>query len=260
MKDKALKVLPIAVGVALGFLLVSAPEWFRGLGPLRFLVAAGLVFAFLISFVAVTISANLPGDIRLTPASEDDLGELRPIVESYRAIGFSPAGPPLLAGVSPPALMVPLVHQAGKMYATVFRTGTVPAKTSFDVVSLLAGARGGLTTSPTPAGATLPAAAGNFRQVFNGATPPVLVKHHLAGIAYLERRGIHLKPVSAASFTSDFKAAIADQRAHFLARPIRSAIVAIWRSATRLTPHTGPIEKQPLAQRQIAGLITGRSV
>jgi hypothetical protein len=115
MKDNALKVLPIVVGVALGFLLVSAPQWFRGLGPARFLVAAGLVLVSLVSFVAVTITANLPADIRLTPAPETDLGQLNPIVESYRVLGFSPAGPPLLAGVSPPALMVPLVQPGGKM-------------------------------------------------------------------------------------------------------------------------------------------------
>jgi hypothetical protein len=258
MKDNALKVLPILVGVALGFLLVSAPEWFRGLGPARFLVAATLVFIFLVSFVALTISANLPADIRLTPTPETDLGQLRPIVESYQALGFSPAGPALFAGVSPPALMVPLVHPSGKMYATVFRTGTVPAKTSFDVVSLLDGGRGGLTTSPTPAGATLPAASGNFRQVFNGVAPSALVEHHRAALAYLEGRGLPFKPVSAPSFTADFKAAVAAQRAYFLAHPIRCAVIAIWRSATKLTPHTGPIEKQPLAQRQIAALATGR--
>jgi hypothetical protein len=97
-----------------------------------------------------------------------------------------------------------------------------------------------------------------LRQVFRDAPPSTLFEHHRAAVAYLEGRGLPFKAVSAVSFTADFKAAVAKQRAHFLARPIRCAIVAIWRSATKLTPHTGPIEKQALARRQIGELLAGR--
>ncbi len=94
--------------------------------------------------------------------------------------------------------------------------------------------------------------------MFRDAPLSVLVEHHRAALAYLEGRGLPFKPVSAASFTADFKGAVAAQRAHFLARPIRWAVVAIWRSATKLTPHVAPLDKQPTGQRQIAALVTGR--
>lgn len=258
MKTTIVKVLPIVVGVALGWLLMAAPEWLRDLGPWRFpLVGAG-VLVLLVGFVAMTIASNLPADIALEPLPGADVGPLDALLHGYESVGFERAGTPLRAGVSPPALLVPLVHRDGRSYATVFRTDTVPAKTSFDVVSILEGGRGGLTTSPTAAGTTLPAAPGELRQVFRDAPPATLAERHAEAVSYLERRGLPLKRVSAQAFAADFKAAIAAQRANFLAHPLRASAVAIWRSATHLTPHLGGIASQPFAQRQIERLLTGR--
>ncbi len=259
MNKTAFKFLPILVGGALGWLLMAAPDWLRALGSSRFLVVGLGVFVLLVVFVAMTIASNLPADIALEPIPDTDLGALAPLVQGYEGAGFVPAGVPLRAGVAPPALLVPLVHTDGRSYATVFRTGTVPSKTSFDVVSILWGGRGGLTTSPTPAGTTLPAAPGQFRQVFPDAPPATLFEHHVAGLSFLEARGLPIRKVSAQTFAADFKAAVAAQRVHFLSRPLRHSIVAIWRSATRLSPHMGPIARQPLARRQLERLLTGRN-
>jgi hypothetical protein len=258
VKNGIIKVLPIVVGVALGWLLMASLGWMRGLGPLRFAAAGALVLVLLVAFVILVVSANVPADITVVPEPEADISELAPLVRDYESVGFAPVGPPFRAGAAPPALLVALVDRERRAYATVFRTTTVPPKTSFDVVSIFAGGRGGLTTSPSPTGTTLPAAPGQLRQVFPGATPAALAKHHGAALDYLSGRAIPLKPASAEAFISEFKAAIGAQHAHFFANPAFHAIVAIWRSATHLTPHLGPIQEQRLARRQIEHLLTGR--
>jgi len=258
MAGKAARWLPIVVGIALGLLLVRAPAALRSLGPASIVVAAGLVFLLLVVFTAWMIGRNLPAQIGLRPRLEGSVPpEVRALVDAYRALGFVPAGPPREAGVMPPALLVPLVHDAERCYGTVFRTTTVPAKTSFDVVSILEGDRGGLTTGPDPAGATLPAAPGELRQVFPGARVEELFARHREALAFLRSRGLAARAVSAATFEADFRGAFARQRRAFRAAPLRWAVIAIWRSATRRTPHVGPLAAQKLAARQLQELTTG---
>jgi hypothetical protein len=38
---------------------------------------------------------------------------------------------------------------------------------------------------------------------------------------------------------------------------LRWAVIAIWRSATRRTPHVGPLAAQKIAERQLRELATG---
>jgi hypothetical protein len=221
-------------------------------------VAAAIVFVLLLGFTAWMIGRNLPAEIGLRPLPDGAVPpEVRALVDAYRALGFVPAGPPREAGVMPPALLVPLVHDAERCYGTVFRTGTVPAKTSFDVVSILDGERGGLTTGPDPAGATLPAAPGELRQVFPGARIADLFARHREALAFMRSRGLAVRAVSAATFEADFRAAFARQRRAFRAAPLRWALVAIWRSVTRRTPHAGPLAGQKIADRQLRELTTG---
>ena len=258
MAGKAARWLPIVVGIALGLLLVRAPAALPSLGPAALVIAAALVVLLLVAFTAWMIGRNLPAEIAIRPLPEGAVPpDVRALVDAYRALGFAPAGPPREVGVSPPALLVPLVHDAEHCYGTVFRTSTVPAKTSFDVVSILGGDRGGLTTGPDPAGATLPAAPGELRQVFPGARAADLFARHREALAFLRSRGLAARAVSAATFEADFRAAFARQRIAFRAAPLNWALVAIWRSATRSSPHTGPLAGQKIAERQLRELATG---
>jgi len=258
MKGTVAKFAPFVVGIALGWMLFAAPEWFAALGPLRYAVGALLVAALLIGVVIVQILANLPASVELTPLPSTERADLRELADGYRALGFSPAGPPLSVGVSPPAVLLPFVHEQACAYGTVFRTGTVPAKTSYDFVSIFEGFAGGLTTGPEWRGATLPAGPGELRQVFQGARLETLFQRHKEGLDFLRTRGLKPKRVSPATFADDFRSAIAQQRRSFLSNPIVNAVVAIWRSAVGRSPHIGPIGSQRGTASQIQRLLTGQ--
>ncbi|MFZ5788338.1 MAG: hypothetical protein ACOY3Y_18030 [Acidobacteriota bacterium] len=258
MKRAIAKVLPILVGIGLGVLILNPPSWLRELGPVAFLVTGTLAAVLLVGFVAFIIAANLPERISLAEVPEERVpAELRALAEQFRALGFEPAGPPYEVGVSPPGIMLPFVHAEARSYGTAFRTSTVPAKTAYDVVSLLEAERGGLTSCADPAGTSLPAGAGELRQVISGATPDALFEQHRQALAWLERQGVRARSVSASAFAGDFQSSIAHQRRTFLASPLRHAAVAIWRSATRTTPHRGPLHLQAIAARQLRELRTG---
>jgi len=259
MKEKVWKFLPIVIGLVLGWLLFHPPEWLSTLGVVRYVVMAIFVFILFIAFVVMMVAGSLPANVRITPAPDiavtDDLSAL---AKRYRDLGFSQAGRPLRVEIAPPATLLPFVHEQEQTYGTVYRTGTLPAKTSFDFVSILKDNRGGLTTTVLPQGAALPAGAGELRQVFPGATIEELFHHHCEAVAYLGTRGLPCKQVSADSFIQDIKAGIAYQRKTFFSSPFRNAIISIWRSVTKRVPHIGQIQHQHLAAQQIQALITGR--
>ena len=250
--------LPILVGLALGYLLMSPPGWLAPLGPWRWLAVAAIAVVALLALTAYQLSANLPADPPLAPAGEAEVsGELRDLCSRFEALGFQRIGPPLAVGISPPALMVAFVHEAEGTYATAFRTTTLPPKTAFDCVSLLDGDRGGLTTGAEPAGAAIPAARGSLRQVFPGAGVEQVVRRHREGLQYLRGRGLSVKAVSASTFRRDLATSFRRQREAFLAAPLRGAAVTLWRAATGRTPHVGPIAQQAVARATIQELRTG---
>jgi hypothetical protein len=250
--------LPILVGLALGYLLVSPPEGLERLGPWRWLAVPALVLLGLLALTAYQLSANLPADPPLEPAPESDVAEdLRSLCSRFEARGFQRIGPAMTVGISPPALMVAFVHEAERTYATAFRTGTVPSKTAFDCVSILDGERGGLTTGAERSGAATPAARGSFRQVFPGAGVEQVFDRHRQALQHLRSRGLSAKAVSASTFHHDFALSFRRQREAFLAAPLRGAAVTLWRAATGRTPHLGPIASQAAAQATLRELLTG---
>jgi hypothetical protein len=250
--------LPILVGLALGYLLVSPPDWLDRLGPWRWLAVAALMLLGLLAFTAYQLSANLPADPPLEPAPEAEVsGELQRLTSRFEALGFRRIGPPMTVGISPPAVLVAFVHEAERTYATAFRTGTVPPKTAFDCVSVLAGDRGGLTTGAEPGGAAIPAARGSLRQVFPGAGVEQVFDRHRQALQYLRGRGLSAKAVSGETFRRDFALSFRLQREAFLAAPLRGAAVTLWRAATGRTPHLGPITSQAVAQAAIRELTIG---
>jgi hypothetical protein len=250
--------LPIVVGLLLGYLLVSPPDWLAPLGPWRWLAVGAIVLFLLLAFTAYQLSANLPADPPLEPAAEAEVsGELRDLGTRYEALGFQRVGPPVTVGISPPALMVAFVHEAERTYGTAFRTTTLPPKTAFDCVSILDGDRGGLTTGAEPAGAAIPAARGSLRQVFPKASVEQVFTRHRQGLAHLRSRGLAARAVSASTFPRDFASSFRRQREAFLAAPLRGTVVTLWRAATGRTPHIGPIATQAVAQQSIHELLTG---
>jgi hypothetical protein len=150
--------------------------------------------------------------------------------------------------------MLGLVHPREPIMATAFRTGALQAVTGFDLVSVFHDGRGGLTTGADRRGATLPGGPWVLRQVFPGASPEELLGRHRAALVWLGGRGLGFRQVAASAFADEFRRAVARQRGLFLANPVGSALVALWRSATGRTPHVGPIQEQRIAATQVRKL------
>lgn len=260
MKDRTLRVLPMLVGAALGWLLVHPPAGLASLGRGQYVVAVALVLLLLLLFTAGQISANLPEDVALEPldpaATSEALAALR---FRCQVLGFAPVGPPLKVGISPPAVMVALAHAREPIYASAYQTGTLPARTAFDFVSVFEGDRGGLTSGAEPAGAMLPATPGSLRQVFRGEPLEHVLDRHREALAYLEGRGVRARPVSTAAFPQDFKASVRRQRRAFLSAPVRRTAIMLWRVASGSTPHLGPLQSQAGAEREIDAILGGRT-
>lgn len=258
MKDVINKFLPFIVGGFIGWLLFNPPAWLALRGPLRTVIMIAVALVLLLAFIVYSISASVPADVGLTPYS----GLIDPGISAYadkiKTLGFVEAGPPLRVDVKPATTLVPLVHASEPVYATVFRTGTVPAITAFDFVSILDGFRGGLTTGADPRGGALPADPGTFRQIISEAGVEQVYRLHLEGVAWLRAQGLPAKKVSVHEFAFDFKKAMAKQRQGFRSSPVRHAWIALWRTVSKRHPHNGPLAGQPAAAAQARQLQFGR--
>jgi hypothetical protein len=255
MKTVMARMLPIVIGIGLGMLIMYPPAWLRGLGWVAYLVTGSTAAVVLVAFVALLISANLPSDIAITPVPERPVPpELTALGEHYRALGFTQVGPLMEVGISPPGVILPFVHERERTYGTAFRTSTVPPRVSFDFFSYLESDRGGLTSSPEPGGATIPAGRGDLRQVIRGADVETLFAAHRDALTWLRGQDLPPRAVSAGAFVADFKAAIARHRANFLTSPLTHAAVAIWRAASKRTPHLGALAHQRVGARQVRAL------
>lgn len=257
--DKLTKFLPIAVGVLLGYLLTHPPVWLAASPVLRFLLGGALVAALLIGFVALVMLANFPKDLRVEPIPMSAVpADLNAFAGQYEALGFQRVGTGFTVGVSPPATMVAFVNEPERTYATAFATGTLPRKISFDCFSVLDGDRAALTSAPERMFGTIPAGADQLRQAFPGATVAQLFGHHRQAIAWLRTRGLPCRAASARTFEADFRAGLGRGRRNFAHAPISSAMRALVNTITKSNKHLGSLERQPIAQRQVAALIAGR--
>lgn len=247
VKETVFRALPIVIGFIAGWIVVYPPP-FLGLSfPMRFVIAVPLVALAVFLFFMWMISAAMPEDVEIERVEQRAVtDEMVGLFNAYRAAGFEMAGGPLKVGMMPPAVLLPMIDKQGQMYGTIYRTSTDPPKTSYDIVSMLE-PQGGLTTGAAIEGGSLPASPGEFMQIFPGADVQVLRQHHQQALAALERKGLHTKLVSAASFPGDFRDAMNRARAHFWSRPIRHTAIIVYRSVTRTTPHLGPIHKQQVA-------------
>lgn len=144
--------------------------------------------------------------------------------------------------LSPPAILLPLFHQDGRAYGNFFRTTTVPPKTSFDFVSVFEGDRGGLTSTPEPGGASIPAGSGELRQVIVNADIPTLYANHRDALDYLEKRGVRIRAATFEMLVSDVKRSMAERRESFFQTPILNTVATLWRAATKKVPEIGPIQ------------------
>ena len=256
MKNAIAKILPIVVGVALGWLMFHPPAWLAPLGALRFFIMIALALVLLVVFIAFSIGASLPAEIGVSPQRVAVDPSLNDLIRQIKDLGFAEAGGPYRVEVRPAAIMIAFVHPGQSVYATIFRTGTVPAVTSYDFVSIIEGFRGGLTTSADWRGGTLPAGPGAFRQIIKDAGPRRVYDAHLEGLRWLSARGLPVQAVSATSFVADFKRALGKQRQAFRSSPLKNALIALGRTVSKQVPHIGPLSAQKGAEAQVRALWT----
>jgi hypothetical protein len=260
MKSQLFRFLPIVLGIGIGWLILHPPAWSQGLGSMGWAVNGALCALLLLATVPLMALSALPAELRTRPLDPGQAPpELEELRREYLRLGFLEVGPPLRVEVAPAATVLGFVHQSEPVYGTVYRTTTIPAKTGHDFVSILEGERGGLTTCADPAGAVLPAAPGEFRQVLSGSKPETLLQAHLEGLRFLREQGLAPRAVSAEAFPRDLGAGIRHQRRTFLASPLRSSLLTFWRAATKQVPFVGRLSDQAVAARQVASLLAGQT-
>lgn len=231
--------LPVILGIGLGWLIFHPPDWPAPKGAAGILAAGLILFAILVASIVFQIGLTLPKGIILAPYAGPVDPSMNEFIRAIKDLGFLETGPPMIVGIRPPALLAAFVHPGEPVYATVFRTGTIPAATSYDFVSVFEGLSGGLTTSTNWRGGTMPAGPGAFRQIIKGAGPKEAFEAHLAGLRWLGDRGFPIKRISAGTFAADFTRSLGLQREAFRKSPVKFAVVGLWRTVSKRLPETG---------------------
>ena len=262
MRDRFYKYLPWVLGGLIGFFMFQRPAFLTDLGPFAWVLQGALLALALLSFVMLMLLGNLPEELKMSPLPDSAApGDLNALIQQIEALGFHRVGSPWKVKVAPAATLIGFAHESELTYATAFATGTVPAKVCFDFVSILDGSRTcGLTTNNNPEGAVLPAGHSSFRQVFPGQPAELLFQRHVEGLAWLDKRGLRARPVSADRFEQDFREAMANQRRLFLDAPWKGTLVTLWRAATKQVPFVGALAQQRVAAQQLSGLQGARPI
>jgi hypothetical protein len=254
-KANLLRLLPIGVGLLLGWLLAAPPAALRAMGPAVYFLTVPLALLLLLCLTGLLVAANLPKDLPLRPEPQvitrDDV---RALVASYRSLGFEEAGLPLRMPLSPAVILIPFVHRREAVFGTLLHAQTVASKPTFDFLSILAGGRGALLSAEHPGASALPAAPGVIRQVFAGASVEALFERHREALAFLRRRGVAVEPAVAEELPERLRRAALEQRRAFYRRPLRATLVVLWRSLTRRSPERRPMTEQPDALEEISRL------
>jgi len=250
MKNYFFKLLPIIIGAGLGWLIFNPPDWPVPSGAAGFLIGAGIVFALLIVSIVFSIGLTLPKEISLSPYAGAVDPSMRDLAGQIKNLGFVEAGGPMLVGIRPAAILMSFVHSGEPAYATIFRTGTVPAVTSYDFVSILEGSRGGLTTNTNWRGGTMPSGPGEFRQILTGAGPKEAFDAHREGLRWLRDRGLPVREISAETFVADFKHALGRQRETFRSTPVKFAVIGLARTISKQVPQRECLASQKGAESQ----------
>ena len=256
MKDQMARFGPLLVAGILGWLIARPPQVLAIDSYLSAVILVVAVFALVLGGFMVLINANLPADIRLEAALDADVSELQGLISAYRSLGFV-AGPTIKVLISPPVILVPLFHENGEAYGTVFRTTGTPSKISWDFNSVFEGDRGGLTSSPHAESASLPAAPGSFRQVLVDVDVPALYARHRSALSFLEQLGLRTRPATPEELVPDFKRSIARQRESFFRAPVRNTVLVVFRAITKQVPERGPLQTQDGVEARVRDLLAG---
>ena len=256
-KDTVYKLLPWIVGGAIGWLLGNPPAVFEIFGPWRGLVVGALAGLAVLLFVGAQLLSSLPAEPRITPRPGARLGaEADALAADLRAAGFESIEPPFDLGLRPPATVWSFLHREGRTVGSVFKTGTVPARVGFDLVSVVEEGRGTLTSGSDPRGGILPLPPGCFKQILPGLTPGELFEHHRRAVELLGERWIRFREPRPESLPEEIAASLRAQRSALRRGLISASWLALWRTVRRSTPYLGPIDEQKGYEETVQQLTT----
>ncbi|MDH3592325.1 MAG: hypothetical protein OER88_10630, partial [Planctomycetota bacterium] len=202
----------------------------------------------------VAILKNLPVRLEVTVIDEDSVPfGLLDLEDTFLELGFERCGPPMVVGLTPPPLVIPLHHPRDRCYATIYhvRNGN---KTGYDIVSLLDADDGVLTSATDPGAGVLPLPEDAFLQILPPMGPADLFRRHHDAMRELDQRGIGTRPISPNAYRDHLRGFIARVRRVFLSRRAVHTFVAIYRSVSRRNPYLGPLQAQEAFDAQVAAL------
>lgn len=255
MRQMFFKLLPYAMGAAIGILVVFPPTVLRSFGPLSFIAVLLFLGLALVAVVTIQLFVALPADAMAKPApGEAAPPEVQALIASFQVLGFEAGDTPFRVHLRPTAILWPMIHREAGCTASVFTTGTLPRRTSCEIVTGIEGDRGVLSSSPHSSGAALPLPPGWFKQIVEGASPEILFQHHRRGCWYLESQGVRLATPRLDNVCDQIRRSVVLQRKAALENPIRTACVALWRVVTRSSPYTLPLERQKGIDAAVRGL------
>lgn len=253
------KIFPYIVGLFIGWVVFHPPSALKAIGPASYLVMFALALLLFLGFIMISINASFPKTLVLTTSNSARMSEQSmQRIQEMESAGFKRLQDyPILVGLTPPAYILPYIHEAEKTYATVFQTTTLPPVSSFDFFSYFQGIEGGLTTIPLPRGGILPSTRYSFRQIFPGQSVTFLFDRHKEAIAFLKSNHLECRTITGDSFEANYKAAFARMRTSFRSNPVRFAVVALWRTLGGKNPHMGALSTQPDTQQKLRDISTG---
>lgn len=244
MRQLFFKLLPYALGGILGVLVVFPPASFDELGLWKVPILGGILLLGLLATVSVQMLVGLPQDPAVEPVHEAPPREAAHLIAQLQALGFETIEPSLRIDLRPPATIVVMMNRAAACWASVFVTGTLPRRVGYDILSVVEGKRGTMTSLADPAAAVLPVPPGHFKQVIRGASPQELLTHHQRAVDFLASRGVSVEQPDGQDVAGRVRRSLVLQRQVVTANPLKAAAVTLWRATTKRTPFDRALASQ----------------
>jgi hypothetical protein len=251
MKRTLLRILPYAVGIAIGLafahFIFNPPELLRSWGlagllilPISFVL---LIFIFLPGF---SFARYIFKDTQIVPV-ERDIGRktVRLLAEKLDALGFKPAGDALKFSTS--TLALGFLREDIAVYGVIVRVEVGIGKTTLCFVSQMKDGSIGLLTAEGRNVALLPHKPGSLCQVFPGLELEELLLEHLRGVEWLHSQGLTTQAVSGEMFIENERKGLEELKKFLRSDWFRHTLVFVWRYISRRSPHLVPIERQETA-------------
>ncbi len=255
MREWFYKLLPYGLGSVVAYVALSASSFISTSDFLNPLLLVAILLGGTLVATIIALSNGLPRDVSIQPVpGEAPPRDAKEWIESFESLGFVPEGDPLRIDLRPSATLWPFVHRELQCSGAVFSTGTLPPRSSFEIITGVEGDRGALTSGPNPDVFVLPCARGYFRQVLRGAPPAHLLAHHLKATSYLAECNLALTKSAPGTPAERVRQSVARQRRAVMASPVRSAAIVLWRVITKRNPYELPIAKQRSTPSSIAYL------